>query len=142
MNRQDFEHLRDLPDKFIPADIVFVQKDSRTTLSFERVVVQNAVGIELFLNGSYVPDIPSLKFNFSVRGVGAICRIEINSKEHPPAGRTHKHTLETESCPRLNLPNAVQRPDFDLSRQSPREIWEIICREANIVHAGEFREPR
>lgn len=142
MNRQEFEYLRDLPDKEIIDAIIFLQKDSKSTLTFERIRVHNALGIELFLNGSYVPGIPSLKFNFSVRGVGAICRIEVNGREHPPAGRTHKHSLTSDSCPRVNLPHAVARHDLDIYRQSPREIWEIVCREANIRHSGEFREPR
>jgi len=107
MNRDQFTELRDLPDKVIASDIEFLpDKAISTTLSFDQVEVENGLGYELVLNGSYIPNIPALKFNFVVNGVGAICRIEINGVVHKPVGRTHKHALIDENCPRKNLPHA------------------------------------
>jgi hypothetical protein len=142
MNRQEFEHLRNLPDKQIIADIVFIpSKYVSTTLILDRIPVLNSSGLELFLNASYIPDIPSLKFNFHVTGIGAICRLEVNGKVHKPAGRTHKHSVKTDSCVRTHLPSPDARPDLDLNTQTVKQIWDILCREANIVHIGEFVEP-
>jgi hypothetical protein len=143
MNRHEFETLRDLPDKEILSDIAFTpSKDTSTTLVFEQVKVSNSLGYDLVLNGSYIPDIPQVKFNFVVRGVGPICRIEVNGKVHRRVGRTHKHYLMTADCPRLNLPEADTRLDLDLQNQTTKEIWEIICQQANITHRGEFKQPR
>lgn len=143
MNRHDFLALRNLPDKTITADIEFVSNRSHSSsLIFEQIEVSNSLGYEVILNGSFVPAIPSLKFNFSIKSAGGpICRIEVNGKVHRQAGRTHKHDLRTESCPRKNLPFADARPDLDLSKQTPSEIWAVLCAEAGITHIGEFRDP-
>jgi hypothetical protein len=144
MNRQEFEALRDLPDKLIFDDIVFVPSTKiSTTLILEPIKVHNTLGYDVVLHGSYIPDIPTIRFNFSIVSEGgAICRIEVNSTNHGNAGRTHKHSLQQDSCPRKNIPSAVARPDLDLDTQTPRDIWETICREANIQHEGEFIEPK
>ena len=87
MNRREFELLRDLPDKEISTNIVFTpSKDNSVTLTFEQVQVFNSLGIDLVLNGSYNPNIPSVKFNFVARGVGPICRIEVNGKIYKTPG--------------------------------------------------------
>lgn len=143
MNRQEFEELRNLPAKTILDDIVFTpSRTNSNTLSFEGIQVHNSLGVVLLLNGSYTPNIPSVKFNFSVRSAGGpICRVCVNGTVHKPVGRTHKHDLRTDACPRKQLPHATARPDLDIDKQTPREIWETICREAGIVHEGKFVDP-
>ncbi len=140
MNRSEFEQLRDLPGKTITADITYSNKDSSDVYSFGQVRVYNDLGIEVILNGSYIPDIPTIKFNFhSVIAGGAICRVEINGKPHKDAGRTHKHSVQYDSCARRNLPIAVARPD--LEGKTLLEIWNYLCEQANIEHIGRFIEP-
>jgi hypothetical protein len=143
VNRQEFEALRDLPNKLILDDIAFVQSNKiSTTLILEPIKVQNSLGYDVVLHGSFIPGIPTIRFNFSISSEGgAICRVEVNSTVHGDAGRTHKHSLQFESCPRKNIPYAVPRDDLSLTLQSPREIWETICREANIIHEGKFIDP-
>lgn len=138
MNRVEFEHLRDLPDKEISQDIIFLPKNS-TTMSFTEVPVVNSLGVELVINGSFVPDIPAIKFNFCIQGIGPICRVEVNSSRHGNAGRTHKHSLQKDNCPRKNLPHADARPD--LENKSAREVWETLCQQAKINHSGLFVDP-
>jgi hypothetical protein len=135
MNRAEFEKLRDLTDKEINQNIIY-RMENPVTLSFDNVPVSNSLGIDLVLNGVIKPDIPQYKFNFQVRGIGPICRVEVNGRIHKPAGRTHKHDLQKESCPRLNLPRAVARPD--LEAMSVEEVWEAICRQARIKHLGKL----
>ncbi|OQX27541.1 MAG: hypothetical protein BWK80_04700 [Desulfobacteraceae bacterium IS3] len=135
MNRLTFEKLRDLPDKEIRDDIFF-KKENTNTLSFDNIRVHNSMGIDLLLNGKYKPDIPSIRFNFYVRGKGPICRIEVNSSIHKDSGRTHKHSLQKESCPRQNLPYA--EPRDDLKEKNAEQIWEIICNQSKIKHQGTF----
>jgi hypothetical protein len=143
MNRTEFEQLRDLPDKAIEGDIVFIpSKNISTILECEQVKVLNSLGINLILNCTYIPDIPRLKFNFHVQGVGPICRVEVNGIVHREVGRTHKHYLVKESCPRKNLPEADPRPDLESLAHSPKAIWDKVCEQANIVHVGDFKEPR
>ena len=135
MNRAEFEKLRDVPDKEINQNIVY-RMESPVTLSFDNVAVSNSLGIDLVLNGVIKPGIPQYKFNFHVRGVGPICRVEVNGKIHGTAGRTHKHDLQMESCPRMNLPHAVARPD--LAAMTVEEVWATICRQAHIKHLGKL----
>jgi len=141
MNRREFEWLRDLVDKRITMDIRFeTHKDASPNLIFDNIVVENSSGWRILLNGTYKPHIPSITLNFVVGDAGGpICRVDVNGTIHGKAGRTHKHDLQREEDPRLNLPYAVARPDLD--RKSPQEVWEIVCQQAKINHTGKFYPP-
>lgn len=143
MDRVEFEALRDLPNKTISADIEFLpNKGIATSLNFRGIMVENSLGYSIELIGCYKPAIPALVFNFYVEGVGPICRLCVNNRPHGDVGRTHKHSLEKETCPDDNLPFAAAKNEFDLSSQTVNDIWTILCVEANIVHTGILKEPR
>jgi hypothetical protein len=140
MSREAFEELRDLPNKIISQDIVFQPlRETSPNLTFEGIKVDNSLGWEVLLNGTYKPGQPAICFNFVAKGVGAFCRIEVNNTIHGDAGRTHKHDLKGPDCPRQGLRRAVARPD--LEGKSPTEVWRILCRQANITHTGQFIDP-
>ncbi len=140
MTRQDFEKLRDLPNKEITSDIAFEKKKETTpNLVFDQVPLDNSLGVDIVLNGTYKPAIPSVTFNFVLRGVGPICRLCVNGTFHKNIGRTHKHELVRDDDPRLNLPIAIAQPDLD--GKSMKEIWATLCRQANIIHTGKFIDP-
>ncbi len=122
------------------ADIEFKSgKDTRPNWTFEGVAVSNALEWDVALNGTYKPDVPAVTFNFSIRGIGPICRVDVNGPIHGAAGRTHKHDLRREEDPRRNLPSADARPD--LAGKTPRQIWEDLCQRAQIQHTGRFIDP-
>ncbi len=140
MTRVEFEQLRDLPDKVIVSDIEFIASEgSHPNLVFDQVPVENSLGWDVVLNGTFKPEIPAIVFNFVLRGIGPICRVCVNGQIHGNAGRTHKHSLQVPEDTRLNLPQAVARPD--LEGKNPAEVWDILCRQAKIEHRGEFRDP-
>jgi hypothetical protein len=140
MNRNEFKALRNLPDKRISADIRFeLKQPTSPNLTFEDVVVENSLNYEVVLNGTFKPDIPSVTFNFVLRGTGPICRLCVNGTIHPGAGRTHKHDLRQDSDPRNNLPAAVPRPELD--GRNAKQIWETLLQQANIEHTGTFHDP-
>lgn len=142
MDRAQFEALRELPEKFLYEEIVFSgNKNTTPSLYCGPYDIHNSLDMELKLHGHYNPNIPSLTFNFSVKDTGPICRIDVNGTIHDAAGRTHRHELTTEDCPRLNLPDAYQCPEFNLDNMTPEEIWRTICEGANIVHVGAFTNP-
>ncbi len=138
MDRSAFERFRDLPDKEIADDIVF-KKENVNAMSFDNIKVLNSMGIDLLLNGKYKPNIPSIRFNFYVRGIGPICRIEVNGSVHGESGRTHKHSLHKASCPRRNLP--YTEPRADLENRNSEEVWQIVCKQSKINHRGNFVKP-
>lgn len=139
MTRREFESLRDLPDKTIDADIQFgLVGECAPVLTFENVKVRNSLDLDLRLNGKYNPYLPSITFNFRILDVGAICRVDVNGTSHKGV-RTHKHALWQEEDPRLNLPSAIPRPD--LENKKAKEVWDILCREAKILHRGRFLDP-
>jgi hypothetical protein len=112
MNRREFEQLRDLPDKEIRADIEFRRvTGAGPNLIFDGVPLENSLEWDVLLNGTYKPDIPAATFNFVVRGVGPVCRLDVNGTRHGQAGRIHKHDVTDEHDPRRNLPTVVARPD-------------------------------
>jgi hypothetical protein len=141
MTRAEFELLRNLPDKRIVADIVFQQsKATSPNLAFENVPVENALGLEVLLNGTFKPGLPSVTYNFHIKSAGGpVCRVCVNGTTHGNAGRTHKHDLRHESDPRNNLPTAAPRPD--LENKTAREVWATLMAQANIQHTGTFTDP-
>ena len=141
MNRAEFERLRSLQGKRITSDIEFTElRQARPNLVFDGISVENVDGWDVVLNGTYKPGVPAITYNFVLRGFGPICRIEVNGTSHPGVGRTHKHELRKETDSRLNLPGPTVRADIQQS-SSPRQVWELLCKEAKIEHTGEFKDP-
>ena len=90
MNQLEFQALRNLHGKRISGDILFIRTTSSgPNLVFENVVVENTEDLEVVLNGTYSPNLPSLTFNFVLRGLGPICRLDVNGTIHKSVGRTH-----------------------------------------------------
>jgi len=140
MVRYEFEQIRDLPGKRISGNVRFVQKKgSRPCYVLESTKVENELGLDLFLDGTYTPGIPKIVFNFRIKGVGPICRVCINGRYHPNVGRTHKHDLIGEADPGHNLPNVRRRSD--LMNKPLSEVWQTICQQAQILHDGILQIP-
>jgi hypothetical protein len=136
----DFEALRDLPGKVISEDIVFLAgKNTSPVLTFDGIRIENALDVDLVVNGHFHPKFGGVTYNFFDRSAGAICRIDVNGQIHKKAGRTHKHSVKTDNDVRRNLPNASAVPQY--VGKSPREIWEMVCAAANITHTGRFEDP-
>jgi hypothetical protein len=141
MTRAEFEHLRDLPGKAIVGDIrLQEQRAVRPLLRAEDVRIENSAGVDLRLTLTYNPQTGSKSVNVHVPGLGPICRLEVDGQRHPPAGRSHKHSLRSADCPRANLPHDVA-PRPELSGKLLHEVFEEFCRAANIEHGGMFHSP-
>lgn len=141
MDRRDFEALRDLPDKKIRDDITF---RSPGNLSPSRVAdevkIENSDSVDARMIIRHNPETGQSTINVYVAGGGPICRLDVDGPPHRPAGRSHKHSLQTPACPDRNLPSGVlDKPE--LSGRPIREVFEIFCEMANIEHTGEFNEP-
>jgi len=141
MNKNEFDQLRKLPGKTIIDDITFSLKrgSGADNLVFDPITVANSLDHEVLLNGTYKPSIPSVTFNFVLRGTGPICRVCVNGVIHKDVGRHHKHEFTAETDPAGNLPFAIARQD--LKGKSVTEVWQILCKEANISHTGTFHAP-
>lgn len=138
MDRTEFEALRDLRAKTIEGDVCLaLSPRTEPLLTADDIAIRNSVGVDLLLNATYLPRRKAFKINVHVRGIGPICRVEVNGPEHPGATRTHKHALKTSRCPGRNLHHDVQaRPD--LKGQSLRDVWRRFCDAAAITHRGEL----
>lgn len=141
MNRTTFEGLRDLPDKAIDVDIRFSKRSALAPLLVaEGIRIMNNASVELVMNVHYNPEVGAKTINVHVPGVGPICRLDVDGPAHRPAGRSHKHSLQSERCPDRNLPDGVlDRPD--LAGKSIKEVFEAFCQMAKINHNGQFEEP-
>lgn len=140
MDRSDFERLRDLPGKVIKADIKFSQRKQAPGFFADGIDVENSLGISLKLNVRFDPEIGAKTVNVVAMGVGPICRLDVDGPPHRPAGRSHKHSLQTVRCPDRNLPDKVtDRPD--LAGKTIKEIFEVFCEMAQIAHEGTFAVP-
>lgn len=141
MNKNEFDALRNLPDKKIAEDIRFLSsKDNHHSLSFSKIPVLGASGWTVLLNGTYKPATGGMSFNFVIQEAGGpVCRVDVNGTIHKDVGRTHKHNLTHDDDPRNNLPHAVARTD--LQGKSAKEVWDDLCLRANIIHTGTFFAP-
>lgn len=93
--------------------------------------------IPLRLNIAFNPESGAKTINVSVQGIGAICRLDVDGPAHRPAGRSHKHSLQTPRCPARNLgQNVTDRPE--LSGKAISELFMIFCELAKIEHRGAF----
>ncbi len=140
MNRQEFESLRDLPNKTIEGDIVFTQpRDAALVFTAAKIPIISTVSVKAYLDIRYINVTDYCCFNVTIEGTGQVCRLEHNAKNHGKAGRDHKHSLQTEQCPMRDLPHAQ---DFaGLEGKTPKEVFKIFCKAANINHRGTFHEP-
>lgn len=141
MNRSEFEAIRGLPEKRIRADIRFVKaRATAPAVVADGIVVENTAGTELRMNLSFNPESGSKTINVYVPGLGPICRLDVDGPAHRPAGRSHKHALQTERCPDRNLPDAVaDRPE--LSGKAFRDVFKAFCDMARIEHDGTIDAP-
>jgi hypothetical protein len=140
MNRTEFEALRDVAGKVVRGDINFKQRDQTRPHFIADVDIENTAGYALRLMIRYNPEVGSKTFSVDARGVGPICRLDVDGSNHPGAGRQHKHALRTERCPDRNLPDGVE-PRPELAGQSVRKCFEEFCRLGLIVHEGRLIAP-
>lgn len=100
MDRNEFDALRNLRGKAIDGDVKF-RADSRGSqvMRVKRIEVQNAIGWPVSIDAHYDPRFPKFVLNFSIDGIGPICRVCVNGTEHKDVGRFHKHELREESDP-------------------------------------------
>ena len=49
-------------------------------LAAEEIVVHNPLGVSAMLNVTFHPEVGGFKCNVHVRGLGPICRLEINAQ--------------------------------------------------------------
>jgi hypothetical protein len=141
MTKDEFDELRRMSGKEISVDILFVKTKHlpEEVVIFDRAPVENSMDYEIFLNGHYNRKTGSLTFNFTLQGVGPICRVDVNGAIHGDQGRTHKHELTSEQDPNAGLPIARARSDFE--GKTAREVWELICKLAKIENTGTFFDP-
>ncbi len=140
VDRAEFEALRDLPGKTINADIRFTRSRATSPLVVaDNIQIANGSGIDARLSISYNPDVGSKTFNVHITGIGAICRLDVDGPPHRPAGRSHKHSLQTPRCPGKNLPQVIDRQD--LAGKGVRELFDTFCKMANITHNGDLEVP-
>jgi hypothetical protein len=141
LNRHDFESLRDLPGKTIRADIRFAQKrQTSPLLVIEDLKIENSLDLDVRLSIHFNPEVGSKTINVHRPGVGPICRLDVDGAPHRPAGRSHKHSLQSERCPDRNLPDGViDRPD--LAGQSLQDVFRAFCQMSQINYQGTFEDP-
>jgi hypothetical protein len=141
VNRTEFETLRDIPGKIIRGDIRFSRRQATSpALVADGIVIENVGGVELRLNITVNPEVGSKTFNVHVPGMGPICRLDVDGPAHPPAGRSHKHALQSDRCPDRNLRDGVtDRPE--LSGKPIRALFDEFCKLGDISHEGSFETP-
>lgn len=139
MNRTEFIELRDLPGKRIVVDIVLKRKKDRSIVFASGAVpIEAPSGVLANLHIEFNEETETKSLNVMLVGVGPVCRLEVDSRPHRPAGRSHKHALKTPECPSNNLPlEVMDRPD--LAGQSLEEVFAEFFTMAHIEYTGKIK---
>jgi len=142
VTREEFQSLLAMPGKRVVGDLEFVHDPNKAPVRpLRSLAVQGTGDWTVKLDGWYNPNHNSLSLTFSCAQADgqAICRVDVRGIEHDEGGRTHKHELRRESCPRKKLPTRIERPDFETIPLP--EIWRNLCQMANVEHLGTFHDP-
>ncbi len=138
MDRNEFERIRDLNGKVIRGDIVLKPKKERMGVySTEGVPIENSNGTEARLKIEWREETDAKCINVHIKGLGPICRLDVDSLRHKPCGRSHKHALKTPSCPENNLNRDVLDRE-DLSGLDIETVFKKFCDMSYIEHSGNF----
>jgi hypothetical protein len=141
MDRAEFEKLRDLPGKSIEGDIALSPPMAGAAyLESEKIPILNSEDVPAFVVVRWNPQTDSKTVNVAVRGVGPICRLDVDGRIHEPAGRHHKHSLRSAACPEENLKRDLQRRD-DLAGATIQQVFAEFCRIAGVEHVGTLKVP-
>ncbi len=139
MDRSEFTRLRDLSGKTIEGDIILQQTRDTSPLFCATVSIENSAGTDARLRIEWNEQTDAKTLNVWAVGTGPICRLEVDSKPHKPAGRSHKHSLKQPDCPHPSINLSRQIDDrSDLSGKTIHEVFTDFCQKANITHAGRF----
>src|SRR5579875_2244362 len=134
MTRAEFEKLLASPDKKIVQAVQMGRDPSQADRFSAKAVITNNLGDEAIAHLTYNKRTKSKTINIVMPDIGPICRLDVDGARHKDRGRSHKHDLQTEDCPKKNLPLAVARPN--LSGLTMIEVFERFCAEVGIEHAG------
>jgi hypothetical protein len=142
MDRTEFERLRDLPGKFIEGDIVLARDGNTAPVLTATVMIENEAGVEAKLDIKFNEKTDAKTLNVRLAGVGAICRLDVDSNLHKPCGRSHKHSLQQPDCPHpsINLSRKVA-DRTDLQGLTIHEVFTNFCVESRIEHRGNIIFP-
>jgi hypothetical protein len=140
MDRSEFERLRDLPDKSIDEDVVLQRSRDMSPLLFAVVPIRNSAGVDARVRVELNEKTDSKTINVVISGIGPICRLDIDGKEHKDFGNSHKHSLKLSDCshPSVNLSRKIEKR-ADLSGKDIKDVFTDFCQKANITHHGLFR---
>lgn len=130
----------DNPHKCVNEDVIFARVPGFADLyGFQNVEVLGLdEPISLVVGGHFACREPSVTYNFTLKGLGAVCRYCAGGPKHGSFGRYHVHKANRMKEVERSLP--CERRD-DLKGLTAEQIWSKICEELNICHTGDFYEP-
>ncbi len=99
--------------------------------------IESSLGVDLILSISYNTETECKNLNVHVLGVGPICRLDVDDQPHGDVSGSHKHELETDSCPDENLKRGVIDRS-DLGGKSVQELLGELCRIGGISNLPEI----
>jgi hypothetical protein len=142
VTRAEYDVFHQYPEKRIDGDIAFAPRPSHPSILMAGPLpIVNPHVADARLEIHYNPEVGSKIFTIvSASAQGAICRLCVDGQSHDPYGRSHKHRLQTPTCPRQNLKhNIVTHPE--LSGQSIVDLFSYFCQVTNIQFGGQFTPP-
>ena len=139
MNRDEFERLRDLPDKRIVGDINLQRTKNTAPLLSCVVPIENSAGVNALVRIELNEQTDSKTLNVWIPDTGPICRLDVDARDHKEIGRSHKHSLKLPDCPHpsINLSRDIQSR-ADLAGMTIQEVFTDFCHKARITHEGSF----
>lgn len=137
LDRARFERLRDFDGKTIDVDIQLSPKRDRAgVFVMEDIPINNSEGVDARLKIEWIEETDAKCINVHIKGIGPICRLDVDSKDHAPYGRSHKHALKEVTCPENNLPLDITKRD-ELGGKEIQDVFKTFCVMAKIEYQGQ-----
>lgn len=141
MNQGEYEALMSDVTKRIDRDIAWAEDEDHSPAVSFRVEVLSDPGYPLYAKGYLNRAAHKLTYVLIHRAEGRVYGLDLGKDHKNPGGNlvgeNHKHRWSEQT----GVKDAYVPEDITATVDSPVEVWEQFCAEANLTHSGIMNSP-
>lgn len=141
LTNTEFASIMQDKSKRIEGNIDWIEDEDHSPARVFRANIESAAGWPLFVQGRYNSLARTLTYALILKTAGRIYGLDLGKDHHNPqcnqVGEKHKHTWSEQH----RDTEAYVPSDITAQVSDPVEVWKQFCKEADIEHDGELRQP-
>ena len=141
LTNAEFDSIIQDKSKRIEGNIDWIEDEDHSPARVFRANIESAAGWPLFVQGRYNPLACTLTYALILKTAGRIYGLDLGKDHHNPqcnqVGEKHKHKWSEQ----YRDTEAYVPSDITAQVSDPVEVWKQFCKEADIEHDGELRQP-